>query len=313
MSRTIYIQNSAGIQASNAATVDPNDVATGKVGLLDVENGFVGLEDAGGAPSRFQIVQGVASGWPPISGILEKANIKDVRFRAYEAPANQVTTITPITATADGEVIVRLTRLEQGFEKYPRVAYTIQVEEGDTATEIGDKLRAAITAAKAAASNINNAHIHFVNASGTSTIILTAQDAKDITYPNSGQRFEQISFHTSIETDLPDEWTVANTTAPSHGSGSYLQVRNYEQEAFGNKSFYYTEWRPQTPPQFASDSVTYDLIHILYTQDVDRAINKSFEIHEYVIALPTGEIDEQDVYDFFGIDRDAGSPSPSPS
>lgn len=311
MSRSIFIQNTAGLAASDPALQNPDDVADGKVVLLGIDGGgAVGLGAAqNAAPKRFHVVRGTATGNARRSHIINKADIESVEFEAYRAPQAQVTTITPTAGSvAEGNAILKVTRLDQGFEQYPRANYEIDVESGDSATDIVTKLKNAITTAKSIASPVNGITKHIVTASGTSTLILTAITPELHTEGTPVQ--EHISFVTGLDGDAVGGWTIASTTAPDPGSGSYGQVYEYEGKSFGNFGFYYTETPyAQRPAHHADSGTTYDLVTLQVKNDADRAINRSFEIHEVTIAVAAGELDEQTVVELFGHEFE-GSVSP---
>lgn len=300
MSRSIFIQNSTGLQASDGDVNDPNAVADGKVVLLGIDGGGqIGLGDgAAEAPDRFLIVRGTGDSHSRRSGIINKADIKRASFEPYAAATPQVTTITFSTAGADdaGPLSLKLTRLDQGFEQYPRVNYEIQVEEGDTATQIADKFRAAIASSKAIQPDR-----HFVTATGTATLILTA-DSIAINRQGTPVR-EFISFVSGLSGDLG---TIAATTSPFNGTGTFGQVRVYEGQSFGNMGYNITETPYAQRPEYHSASGTnYDLLTLEVKTNADLAINKSFEIHTHVIAVLAGQMSEETVLKLFGIEPDA--------
>lgn len=310
MSRSIFIQNTAGLAASAPATNNPDDVADGKVVLLGIDGeGAVGLDDgAGVAPDRFMVVRGVSNGNARRSHIIKKADILDVTFEGYAAPTAQVTTITPTAgSTAAGRATLKITRIDQGFEQYPRATYEIEVASGDTPTQIVTKLKNAITAAKSVASPVNGITKHVVTASGTATLVLTAIEIEDEGLQGTPRK-EQVSFATGLDGEATGGWTIASTTAPTRGSGTYDQVNEYEQKSFGNFGFYYTEHYPQRPEGHALAGTEYDLVTLRVKNDADRAVNRSFEEHEVVIAVLAGELTPDTVLGLFGFSHSSPSP-----
>lgn len=296
--RSIYIQNSAGIAASDGAANDPEDVADGKVVLLGIDGeGIVSLDSTDDhAPDRFQIVQGTPDGGEPAprSGIINYDDIKDVIFQAYSAPQPQVTTVTPTAGSAAaGSAGLRITRIDGGVEKFPRQNYEIEVDAADTVQDVCDKLRTAITEAKSKASTINQPLAHIINASGTTTLILTAITPE--LHKTGTYNADFISFETGLFGDAVDGWTIASTTAPQPGTGSYNQVAEYENRAQGNRGFKYTEYYPQRPEHYADEDTTYDLVTLLVKTNAEKSINKSFQYHEHVIAVAAGELTEANV------------------
>lgn len=291
MSNSIYIQNSAGLEGDNAAINNPEDVADGKVVLLGIAGeGQVGLGTSQEAPTRFQIVQGTPDADENAirSGIINKDDIVDAEFENYRVATKQVTTITPVTGNS-GRATLKITRIDQGFEQYPRSTYEIQVEAGDTASQIVTKFKNAIQEAKDKASTINSPNRHIIEASGTSTLILTAIDPG--LHKTGTAKREWISFVTGLEGDGATDFSIASTTAPDPGSGEYEQIFEYENKAQGNFGFYNTETPyAQRPPQYASEAVDYDLLILSVKTNAEKSVNKSFALHQHVIALPKGEV-----------------------
>lgn len=311
MSRSIFIQSSTGLEASDGDVNNPEAVADGKVVLLGIDGeGQVGLGGTD-APNRFQIVRGTPDAGEPArrSGIIQKSKIRGATFEAYRAPVAQVTTVTPTAGSvADGTAGLKITRLDQGYEQYPRTNYEIEVAAGDSATDICNKLRAAIDAAKASQSTINNTLRHIVVASGTATLILTAIEPPLHTGGTAKQ--EWISFSTQLYGEAVGGWTIASTASPDPGSGSYGQVYEFEDRSFGNMGFYYSEHYPQRPAHHATAGTNYDLLTLEVETNASPEINKSFEVHQHVIAVVAGQMDEATVLGLFGIEADE-SPSPS--
>lgn len=309
MSRSIYIQSGATLAGDDATVHNPESVADGKVVLLGVDGeGQIGLGGNGPLPDRFQIVRGVTGDLARRSGIIEKSKIARVTFQAYAAPVQQVTTITPVAGSvSEGTAGVKITRIDQGYEKFPRATYEVEIAAGDNTTAVGDKVRAAIVAAKAAASNINSPRNHVVTGSGTTTIILTG-DAPTL-HKTGTANVDFVSFATSLYGPGTESWTIAATTAPSPGTGTYNQVFTYENQSFGNMGFYYTEFYPQRPESHAVSGTNYDLLTLEVRTNASKKINKSFMLHEHVIAIRAGEMTEATVLALFGITADE-SPSP---
>ena len=295
MSRSIYIQSEATM-AGNASVASPEAVAAGKLVILGADGeGQVGLNVLDTAlPERFMLVRGTTGEPARRSNLIYKKDIVGVTFQAYRAPVPQVTTITPTAGSvASGPAGVKITRLDSGFEQYPRVSYEIDVAAGDTVTQAGDKIRAAITAAKAKAVGINNHVRHIVVATGTTTIILTAIVPDFHTIGTAQQ--EWISFSTQLY-GAAAGWTLASTTAPDPGSGSYAQVYEYENRSFGNLGFLYTETPySQRPAYHATSGVNYDLVTLHVKTNASPEINKGFAVHEHVIAVLAGQLTEANV------------------
>lgn len=307
MSQSIFIQNSAGIESSDDGVTNPNDVATGKVGLLGTGGeGFVGL-DATEAPDKFQIVRGTAEAPARKSGIINFDDIERVSFEPYRAATQQVTTITPETGNED-TITLKITRIDQGFEKYPRATYEIEQEEGDTAAQIAQKFVDAINDARDKASSINSPELHVVTAEEDGgDLVLTAEEPS---LHNTGTPEKKFySFVTGLEGEGTDEWDVVATSSPDPGSGTYGLVYTYEGRAFGNFGFHYTEHYPQTPEHHADSGTNYDLLTLLVRNDSDDNINRSFRYHEYVIAVAEGQMDEETVIELFGGTFESPSPS----
>lgn len=302
MSRSIYIQNTTGIAAAAPAVINPDAVADGKVVLLGIDGeGQISLDGADEAPDRFHIVRGTTGEPARRSSIINKEDIKRVTFEEFRAAQPQITTVTPTAGSvASGTAGLKITRLDQGFEQYPRTNYEIQVADSDTATDICNKLRDAIDAAKANASTVNNTLRHVVEASGTATLVLTAIDPG--LHSTGTAKREWISFSTQLYGEAVDGWTIASTQSPDPGSGTYEQVFVYENQSFGNYSFYYTE-TPYAgrPSQHAQAGIEYDLVTLEVKTNASPEINKSFELHQHTIAVHEGELDEDTVMAIFGL------------
>lgn len=312
MSRSIFIQSGATLATDDASVNNPESVADGKVVLLGIDGeGQIGLGHQGLAPERFKIVRGVTGGLARRSGIIERDKVHNVTFKAYSAPVQQVTTITPVAGSvSEGTAGLKITRIDQGYEKFPRANYEIEVAAGDSTANIVTKFTSAINAAKAAKATINSPGQHVVTPSGTTTLILTG-DVPSL-HSIGTAKTEFVSFSTALTGPGTDGWTVAATTAPEPGSGTYGQVFAYENQSFGNKGFYYTEHYPQRPESHAVAGTTYDLLVLQVRTNADMAVNKSFMYHDYVIAVRAGEMSEEAVLGLFGRTvAEAESPSPS--
>lgn len=75
---------------------------------------------------------------------------------------------------------------------------------------------------------------------------------------------------------------IASNTAPNPGSGTGAQVAELERRSFSTRSYYETNYFPQTPDSTVDQSLGYDIVTLLVKNDNSENVlreNKTREIH----------------------------------
>lgn len=99
-----------------------------------------------------------------------------------------------------------------------------------------------------------------------------------------------ISFETAIDDVLIND-IITSLATPQTANGSTAMLKNLEEFSWGNRSYYYTNYFPQTPDSNVVAGVNYDLVTLIYenNSEMDSIVsaNKYREIH---VAYPEGNI-----------------------
>lgn len=115
---------------------------------------------------------------------------------------------------------------------------------------------------------------------------------------------EVVSFATALSEDF-GATEVRNSTAPSIGTGSYLQALTIEKNSQASEGFFYrmTPFNAEKPEFFADPSLTYDHVTILYRTNTTANIAKSNKYVEIVLLFKQGELASAsaDLATFFGV------------
>lgn len=277
----VFVMNAGSIQ--DQAFADPSAVTPGVIAAFDGYGNVLNLDDASdeGAesalPEEIQFVLGHAT-FPRLSKMMDVDGIKRVVKKDYSAPVKQVTTISGVPTGTAGTALVRVEDLSEK-PNFEVVTYEVPVTAAQTAAQIVDSLVAAI-----------NGHPRSVVVASRSTnnLVLTAKEFG-------------VSFNTSVD-NLFEAVTVAGTTAPERGVGTYEHVRDLEIAAKGTYGEYYdrdgflggTEFTDLEI--FASATETYDLYVVQHQNNQDDAINKSFKYHQLILAVSTDVTGDLDTF-----------------
>ena len=276
--------NDGAIEAANADINSTNDLPHGKVGIFDVRDyasGNINLEGAADSlPDQFQIGIGADNDDNiRYTNVLDKNRIKRVTVKPYQAPVKQVSHITPATGH-EGRPLIKFTRVDGGFEPFPRNSYDVKQEEGDDAEAIVDKFVTAIN--DSPKTTINDQEKRFVEASKSGTgesAVLVVTSLHD-----------NLSFHTSFDSEASQDYEVSIEVTPLRGSGTPEQLKELEEMSWGNLSYYQRVVLPQTPFSFVKSGETYDIVAIEYENNYDTSINKSFSHQEITFAFEEGQL-----------------------
>lgn len=286
MSRQILFNNATAVPyeespSSGSLITKPTDVPDGRIMAFDADNfadGPLPLDEPTEA-KQVVFVQGAKTGEDPImTSLIDREDVVDVKRVNYVAPVQQVTTVTAATI-ADGFATVKVIEVSAGYKPHKRVTATVKANGLSTAQ-----------LATALANQINAQSPKFVVATtSTANLILTGAVG--------------VSFETALDDDAAG-WTIAATTTPNFGTGTYLHVKHREEEAWGQQAnFLNRTYLPVIPPSYADSSKTYDLITLRVKTNTTRNIGglaqKHQEITFAVEATGTG-IDLEEF--FFGVE-----------
>lgn len=269
MSKILLLNNTDNVPAPAGSVNDPTEVTAGEVVAFNVDDYSTGTLNLNAAATvdRVVFVQGVPSGETPIfSPVFNVSDIKyasQVKTTAYQAPAEQVTTVTVnVTNEKTGVATLRVVRVDTGFMPHERLTVETTLD-GKTATQVGDELAAAI----------NNANEDFVSASATTGVITLTGAAG-------------VSFETSLD-DYTNDWTIASVAFPELGTGSSEHVSNLEQIAYGGN---YTNriYLPVTPPSYVVAGKNYDLTTVRIPTNTTPNISSANAYVELIIAVTAG-------------------------
>lgn len=130
-------------------------------------------------------------------------------------------------------------------------------------------------------------------------IELTAKDVEEV--EDFVESFAAVSFATALSDGISDSALQISTT-PQTGSGTYIQMREYERQAAGIQyGFYYRNYFPQTPEYYADDSTNYDIETVVVELDNDNAVVNQNRYLEIVTAWDTGASIGTSLETFFGV------------
>lgn len=109
---------------------------------------------------------------------------------------------------------------------------------------------------------------------------------------------------TSFQTSADGIFAGINISAeqdPVTATGSYAQMKNLEEFSWGNRSFYMTNYFPQTPESDLTAGETYDLAVIEYENNNDDAVISQNETRQIYVAFPSSTAGADNIKTFFGI------------
>lgn len=260
MSKQLLVNNANAVPAAAAGTTSPADVAEGTIAAFDADNFAGGTLDltALATAENIVFVQGAGAEDDPImSQVFKVSDITPERLneRAYVAPVAQVTTITP--ATGSGVAYVRVVRVDTGFKPFERITVETKIDD-KTLPQIAQDL----------ADKINKARPNFVTASvDTNDLVITGDIG--------------VSFETQTDEEA-EGWTIA-ATAPNFGSGTYAQLKNIEEVAYGGN---YTNriYLPVAPPSYVQNT-NYDLFTIRIPTNTTPNISSANKYKDLILAV----------------------------
>jgi len=288
----VLVVNSGALCAGSAA--NPNLVTDGLLAILNEGPlGTLGEVDVtSGTPeandyTNLVLVRGTAGNSLVTSGI-PVASIARITKRDYRAPVAQVVTLSTIPAVpaGGGTYTFRVQNRHNQSEQPNRWhTYTKDYEAGESLV-IADLL---------ALVNDNAASV--VTATGTTTVILTADDA--------AQAFD-------VATDellTPGQGITETLTTPIvYGVGTAAQVLALEKEVAGSYGEYTVPGnllgpRPNDsfvyPPRTFSDGVGhYNMYTLEVVIDNDDSINRAFQHQEIILAIEDSATNEA-TFDLF--------------
>ncbi len=156
-----------------------------------------------------------------VSNPIYGAGVKKYKGISYTAPTEQVSTLTPDTPVVGDEYVVRLVYTDKASEESRDGQFVQEWRATATSTTKSDLVDLFKT-------QINGDSDARVTASGTSTLILTAQTPTETL--NSLPPYKQVQFDPYYTTGDPAEsaGTWAATTPSDKGHGSWREIRDME-------------------------------------------------------------------------------------
>lgn len=276
--RQILFNNNQTVPGATAY----GSLVEGRVYVFDADNMATSLAmNVATTAKEVIFVQGGKNGKHIMSAPIKVADVKSVGNNTYVAPVPQITTLTPnfTTTVPAGEGTVRLVRSDSGFRPNERITATVTFT-GKTREAIVDEF----------VTLINKAHPKFVTASrsgagDTSALVLTANS--------------RMAFNTSTE-DLAGDFTIAATQAANFGSGTYADVSELEEIAWG-ANVLNRIYLPVFAERYAQSGTNYDMYQFEFKTTTTPNIAKSNEYGLVTIAVATGGVTPGiDLATFFG-------------
>lgn len=197
MNRLVLFNNNNTVDAGSAGVTDPTEVPDQQIAIFDADNLEGGTLDLTGANAaeRMLIVQGDDKN-PFVTQEIKKDDIVRVLTKDYQAYVQQVTHVGfsgsgsfGISAN-EGDVYVKLTRLDKGFEQFPRATAHHDVLSGDTQYDIAAGIAEGFTTkdgAKAFARAdvlVNQASSQLTD--GVGNVTIDANEGEEIVIANVG-------------------------------------------------------------------------------------------------------------------------------
>lgn len=142
--RQLFVTTDTSLDGGTASYTDPSKVADGAFAVLDSEDASGGSENLGGtdAPNKLTLVRGADK--PQIEHI-EKSKINQVLTQAYRAEVRQQSAVGFSGSGANelssdaGDATIKVTRLEAGYEPFPRISASISIKSDDNPYDVAAK------------------------------------------------------------------------------------------------------------------------------------------------------------------------------
>lgn len=135
--RQLFVTTDTALDTGDASLTDPTQVGDGAFAVLDSEDASGGSEDLTGtdAPNKMTLVRG---GDVPQIEHIEKDKINSVQTQAFRAEQQQVSAAgfsgsgsQALTFNAGESATVKVTRLEKGYEPFPRISGSVTPKTGE--------------------------------------------------------------------------------------------------------------------------------------------------------------------------------------
>ena len=280
MSRQILFNNATAVPAGGGSdSVALEDIAEARIYGFDADNfDDESLDLDSAAPAgvkRVVFAQGARTGESTIfTSQINVEDVEDVTRTNYVAPVAQVTTVT--AEAEEGFATVKVIEASAGFKPHRRVTATIKatgLNAAQTATALAEQLNA-------------QSPRFFTATTSTADLIITGDAG--------------VSFETALDDEAKD-WTVAATTTPNFGTGTYDHVKTLEETAWGQQgNFLNRTYLPVPPPSYAVPGETYDLITVRVRTNTTPNISVGNQFQEITFAVEaTGT--GIDLAEFFGV------------
>ncbi len=243
----------------SAGVTTPNNLATTQLGLYS-RNGKL-VDEVGADNSIFYCVQGVGNTrLAPIWGSpIYYHHVTTLKLNSYQAPVNQVTTITmPAPLVAGDEYSIRVVyKFNKDYYSNRQETQLFSVYITDAivlggAAALATEFETVINAIQTGYA-FNEFRMHITPSTAGADLILTG-DTEEV-------RFEVFMWK-NIE-QAPTGATIVYTTDADQGVGTYNLVREMEDYIHGHLGHMNrTKWPIDTPTFYSTSGVCYDMITI---------------------------------------------------
>ena len=131
-------------------------------------------------------------------------------------------------------------------------------------------------------------------------IAAAAPAASDVAGVRLIAKLAKTTFRTFTIEDLAGA-DITPENAPFKGSGSNEQVKELELASFSVRSYYETNYFPQTPESTVAAGKNYDLITLEIANDNDRSVLRENETSRLIIALQEDGANVATIKGYFGV------------